>query len=108
MFQCAGGWLGYFSYGTATERYALKKRLPFSCAPEDDRNLPDVHFGLYDDVIVFDHVEKVFVRKSYPIYQVPSLVQTYQIDTLTIVGKVPHIRLYIYCTLTIVGKFPHI
>lgn len=79
-FQCAGGWLGYFSSGTATERYVLKKRLPFSCAPEDDRNLPDVHLGLYDDVIVFDHVEKVFVRKSYPIYQVPSLVKTYQID----------------------------
>ncbi|XXG75394.1 hypothetical protein AAC387_Pa07g3910 [Persea americana] len=61
-----GGWLGYFSYGTATERYALKKRLPFSCAPEDDRNLPDVHFGLYDDVIVFDHVEK----KAYVIHWV--------------------------------------
>lgn len=40
-------------------RYVEKKKLPFSGAPVDDRNLPDVHLGLYDDVIVFDHVEKV-------------------------------------------------
>ncbi|KAI3991844.1 hypothetical protein MKX01_012789 [Papaver californicum] len=26
--------------------------------PVDDRNLPDVSLGLYDDVIVFDHIEK--------------------------------------------------
>ncbi|XP_010256592.1 PREDICTED: anthranilate synthase alpha subunit 2, chloroplastic isoform X3 [Nelumbo nucifera] len=51
-----GGWVGYFSYDTV--RYVEKKKLPFSRAPEDDRNLPDVHLGLYDDVIVFDHVEK--------------------------------------------------
>ena len=36
-----------------------EKRLPFSGAPADDRNLPDVHLGLFDDVLVFDHVEKV-------------------------------------------------
>ncbi|GKU93346.1 hypothetical protein SLEP1_g6947 [Rubroshorea leprosula] len=51
-----GGWVGYFSYDTV--RYVEKKKLPFSNAPMDDRNLPDVHLGLYDDVIVFDHVEK--------------------------------------------------
>lgn len=48
-------------------RYIEKKKLPFSKAPQDDRNLPDVHLGLYDDVIVFDHVEKVshlFTLKS--------------------------------------------
>ncbi|KAL2898699.1 Anthranilate synthase alpha subunit 1 chloroplastic [Bienertia sinuspersici] len=50
-----GGWVGYFSYDTA--RYA-EKRLSFSSAPADDRNLPDVHLGLYDDVLVFDHIEK--------------------------------------------------
>ncbi|MCD7462754.1 Allatostatin [Datura stramonium] len=52
-----GGWVGYFSYDTV--RYVEKKKLPFSNAPMDDRNLPDLHLGLYDDVIVFDHVEKV-------------------------------------------------
>lgn len=51
-----GGWVGYFSYDTV--RYVEKKKLPFSSAPTDDRDLPDVHLGLYDDVIVFDHVKK--------------------------------------------------
>ncbi|KAL0437829.1 UNVERIFIED_CONTAM: Anthranilate synthase alpha subunit, chloroplastic [Sesamum radiatum] len=59
-----GGWVGYFSYDTV--RYVEKKKLPFSKAPEDDRDLPDVHLGLYDDVIVFDHVEK----KAYVIHWV--------------------------------------
>ncbi|KAF8116061.1 hypothetical protein N665_0023s0039 [Sinapis alba] len=59
-----GGWVGYFSYDTV--RYVEKKKLPFSNAPEDDRSLPDVHLGLYDDVIVFDHVEK----KAYVIHWV--------------------------------------
>ncbi|WCJ29235.1 Anthranilate synthase component 1 [Euphorbia peplus] len=51
-----GGWVGYFSYDTV--RYVEKKKLPFSVAPPDDRNLPDVHLGLYEDVMVFDHLEK--------------------------------------------------
>ncbi|KAF6153552.1 hypothetical protein GIB67_027419, partial [Kingdonia uniflora] len=51
-----GGWVGYFSYDSL--RYAEKKKLSFSSAPRDDRSLPDIHLGLYDDVIVFDHVEK--------------------------------------------------
>ncbi|XXG85835.1 hypothetical protein AAC387_Pa11g0851 [Persea americana] len=59
-----GGWVGYFSYDTV--RYVERKKLLFSSAPEDDRNLPDVHLGLYDDVIVFDHVEK----KAYAIHWV--------------------------------------
>lgn len=40
-------------------RYVEKKKLPFLSAPKDDRNLPDVHLGLYEDVLVFDHVKKV-------------------------------------------------
>ncbi|EYU45742.1 hypothetical protein ABFS82_O000500 [Erythranthe guttata] len=59
-----GGWVGYFSYDTV--RYVEKRKLPFSKAPHDDRNLPDIHLGLYDDVIVFDHVEK----KAYVIHWV--------------------------------------
>ncbi|ANM63847.1 Chorismate-utilizing enzyme C-terminal [Arabidopsis suecica] len=51
-----GGWVGYFSYDTVP--YAEKRKLPLSKAPVDDRNLPDMHLGLYDDVVVFDHVEK--------------------------------------------------
>ncbi|KAL3649152.1 Allatostatins Cleaved into: Allatostatin-1 [Castilleja foliolosa] len=56
-----GGWVGYFSYDTV--RYVEPKKLPFFKAPEDDRNLPDIHLGLYDDVIVFDHVEKNHLMK---------------------------------------------
>ncbi|KAF8028309.1 hypothetical protein BT93_E1042 [Corymbia citriodora subsp. variegata] len=59
-----GGWVGYFSYDTV--RYVEKKKLPFSSAPQDDRHLADIHLGLYDDVIVFDHVEK----KAYAIHWV--------------------------------------
>lgn len=59
-----GGWVGYFSYDTM--RYVEHKKVPFSSAPVDDRNLPDIHLGLYDDVIVFDHVEK----KAYVIHWV--------------------------------------
>ncbi|XP_065871990.1 anthranilate synthase alpha subunit 1, chloroplastic-like [Euphorbia lathyris] len=51
-----GGWVGYFSYDTV--RYIENDNLPFSRAPKDDTNLPDIHFGLYDDIIVFDHVHK--------------------------------------------------
>ncbi|KAG0480683.1 hypothetical protein HPP92_011541 [Vanilla planifolia] len=51
-----GGWVGYFSYDTM--RYVEKKKLPFCSSPKDDRNLPDIHLGLYNDVIVFDNVEK--------------------------------------------------
>ncbi|KAK1297791.1 hypothetical protein QJS10_CPB14g00867 [Acorus calamus] len=45
----------------------------------DDRNLPDVHLGLYDDVIVFDHVEK----KAHVIHWVrtdryPSIEKAYE------------------------------
>ncbi|KAL2645216.1 hypothetical protein R1flu_012803 [Riccia fluitans] len=52
-----GGWVGYFSYDTM--RYVEKKKVPFSHAPEDDRGLPDIHLGLYKDVVIFDHVSKV-------------------------------------------------
>lgn len=49
--------MGHFSYDTV--RYVEKKKVPFSSAPHDDRGLPDIHLGLYNDVMVFDHVTKV-------------------------------------------------
>ncbi|KAL5564458.1 hypothetical protein UlMin_027622 [Ulmus minor] len=63
------GWVGYFSYDTV--RYVEKRKVPFSMAPMDDRNLADIHLGLYDDVLVFDHMEKVILHKNiflYPLY----------------------------------------
>lgn len=52
-----GGWVGYGGYDTM--RYAELKSLPFSAAPKDDRGLPDLHLGLYRDVVVLDQVAKV-------------------------------------------------
>ncbi len=51
------GWFGYAAYDTV--RYAEPEKLDRRHAPPDDRSLPDMHFGLYDGVVVFDHVEGV-------------------------------------------------
>ena len=40
---------------------AEKKKLPFSKVLDDDRNIADIHLALYDDVIVFDHVQQVLI-----------------------------------------------
>ncbi len=50
-----GGWFGYAAYDTV--RYTEPGRLPFQNAPHDDRNLPDLEFGFYDTIVVFDHAE---------------------------------------------------
>lgn len=52
-----GGWVGFAGYDSV--RYAEPAKLGFASAPRDDRGLPDLHFGFYDGVIAFDHVEKV-------------------------------------------------
>jgi anthranilate synthase component 1 len=52
-----GGWVGFAGYDAV--RFAEPGKLPFAAAPADDRRLPDLHFGLYRNVAVFDHVEKV-------------------------------------------------
>ncbi len=52
-----GGWFGYAAYDSV--RYAEPAKLPFSYAPPDDRGLPDLHFGFYEGVVVFDHVDKI-------------------------------------------------
>lgn len=52
-----GGWVGYAGYDTV--RYVYGNKIPFSSAPEDDRNLADMHLALYNDVIVFDQATKL-------------------------------------------------
>jgi anthranilate synthase component 1 len=52
-----GGWFGFAGYDTV--RYAEPARLGFEHAPPDDRGLPELHFGFYDRVVVFDHVDKL-------------------------------------------------
>jgi anthranilate synthase component 1 len=51
-----GGFVGFASFDSV--RYLEPEKLPFSRAPHDDRGIPDLHFGLYRDVVVFDHVAK--------------------------------------------------
>ena len=50
----AGGWFGYAGYDTV--RYAEAQKL--AEPPPDDRHLPDLHFGLYRQIVVFDHWRK--------------------------------------------------
>jgi anthranilate synthase component 1 len=53
----AGGWVGFAGYDTV--RYQYINKLQFDNVREqDDRDLPDVHMGLYEEVIVFDHATK--------------------------------------------------
>jgi anthranilate synthase component 1 len=57
-----GGWVGFAGYDTV--RYAEPDKLDPRNAPPDDRRLPDMHWGYYDGVVVFDHVAKlVYVVK---------------------------------------------
>ena len=52
----AGGWVGFTGYDTV--RYQYQSKLGFEGAPKDDRSLPDIHLGLYKDVVVFDNATK--------------------------------------------------
>lgn len=49
-----GGLVGYAGYDTI--RYYEGEKLPNP--PKDDRRLPDLHFGLYNELVIFDHVDK--------------------------------------------------
>ena len=60
------GFVGFAGYDSA--RWAEPGKLDFASAPPDDRDLPDLHMGLYGRVLVFDHVAKtVFVVATEPI-----------------------------------------
>ncbi len=48
-----GGWVGFLSFDAV--RWLEPKALSFGNAPQDDRQLPDMHMGLYRQVVVFDH-----------------------------------------------------
>ncbi|WP_432799893.1 anthranilate synthase component I [Poriferisphaera sp. WC338] len=52
-----GGWVGLVGYDTV--RYLEPEKL--SNPPEDDRDLPDLHLQLYNDLVAFDHVQKVIL-----------------------------------------------
>jgi len=56
-----GGWFGCFSYDSA--QYSMKRH-SYLTTLLDDMGIPDLHLGLYNDVLVFDHVEKVLLLSS--------------------------------------------
>ena len=58
-----GGWCGFAGYDTV--RYAEPDRLGFDQAPRDDRGLPDMQFGLYRDLVIFDHVDKMMTLVTH-------------------------------------------
>ncbi|MEM1212240.1 MAG: anthranilate synthase component I [Planctomycetota bacterium] len=58
-----GGWVGYAGYDTV--RYVEGDQLP--APPADDRGLPDLHFQLYTDVVVFDHAQKTVLVLSHAV-----------------------------------------
>jgi anthranilate synthase component 1 len=49
-----GGLVGYAGYDTI--RYYEGEKL--TSPPKDDRHLPDLMFGLYNEIVIFDHVDK--------------------------------------------------
>lgn len=51
-----GGWVGFIGYDTV--RWLEPGKLGFENAPTDDRGLPDMHLGLYQDLVTFNHVNK--------------------------------------------------
>lgn len=60
-----GGWVGFAGYDTV--RYLEGDQLP--APPEDDRQLPDLHMQLYNDVVAFDHVQKCVLVITHVLMQ---------------------------------------
>ncbi|MEE9403875.1 MAG: anthranilate synthase component I [Algisphaera sp.] len=56
-----GGWVGYAGYDTV--RYLEREKL--DTPPVDDRDLPDLHFQLYLQTVVFDHVQKTVMAITH-------------------------------------------
>ncbi|MCA9302599.1 MAG: chorismate-binding protein [Phycisphaerales bacterium] len=52
-----GGWFGYAGYDSV--RFSEPTKLNPTNAPPDDRSLPVVSFGFYDETVIFDHVDKL-------------------------------------------------
>jgi len=68
-----GGAIGYAGYDVV--RYT--ERLPNP--PQDDRRLPDLAFGFYDQVVVFDNIQKTLtVIVLQPTEGHPDLAEAYQ------------------------------
>jgi anthranilate synthase component 1 len=70
-----GGLVGYAGYDTI--RYYEAEKLP--SPPKDDRLLPDLLFGLYGELVIFDHVDKtikVVANAEVPAGSNPGAIET--------------------------------
>ena len=82
--EFTGGWVGYAGYDTV--RYLESEKL--ASPPPDDRNLPDLQFCLYQDVIAFDHAQKTILAITHVLLsEHDSVEEAYahgqaQLDTL--------------------------
>ncbi|MCC7204022.1 MAG: anthranilate synthase component I [Phycisphaeraceae bacterium] len=73
-----GGWLGMAGYDTV--RYLEGEKLPNP--PRDDRGLPDLHMGLYQDVVAFDQVQKTILVMTHVMpANYPSVQHAYRAAT---------------------------
>lgn len=71
-----GGAIGYIGYDSIRQFEAIGETLP------DDLNMPDIHFMLYQNVIVFDHTDnQIYLIAMNPDNQ-PEAVLDERIDTL--------------------------
>lgn len=83
-----GGWFGYAGYDSV--RYAEPIKLSLDNAPPDDRDLPEVSFGFYDELVIFDHVDKlVYLVKLVFVDQSDDASQKYNdgLESLTALAK---------------------
>jgi len=83
-----GGWFGYAGYDSV--RYAEPTKLSLDHAPPDDRNLPELAFGFYDELVIFDHADKlvhlvklVFISPDDD----PSAIYTQALESLDALAK---------------------
>jgi anthranilate synthase component I len=83
----SGGAFGYASYDVV--RYV--ENLPN--APRDDRQLPDLDFSLFDDLVIFDHVTKsLFVIAHVHCQQYATVAEAYQAGINRVNGLVSRLQ----------------
>jgi anthranilate synthase component I len=63
-----GGLVGYAAYDVI--RYYESEKLDHP--PKDDRGLPDCLFGLYNELVIFDHVDKTIKVVANALLDLPS------------------------------------
>ena len=94
-----GGLVGYAAYDTVRYYEPDKLQTP----PKDDRRLPDLLFGLYGELVIFDHVDKTIkvvanadlttARDAQSVYRdachrIDAIVQRLQQPPMLLIGEI--------------------